>query len=398
MEDFEPYKSEAEANQQQDLFSDGFVRVDNPADSTDQSEPKVSDNAEEDLYSASAASEEPAAYSSDLVSFDSSPTTDNDPLVGLGDTVSSPADSSSDPEPQQQFTEESYSPQQDEAPVDDLLGGFGSSEPDSTPPPDDDVKEDPPAVGFMPEVNHATATESNSGETLSRPSPVVLQEPEEEQEPVVAAPSVEEAPPVSSSSPTLIGSSPSEVVELVYWRDPKKSGVAFGSILIVLLAFANFSSISVIAYLLLSILTVTISFRVYKSVLQAVQKTGDGNPFKPYLEKDISISEDVVNTYAAQAVEKVNCYSTALRRYILVEDLVESIKFAVFLWFLTYIGCMFNGLTLVIFAHIGLFSLPLVYEMNKAQIDDVVGKAYTKVNAIYEQVKDKIPFLKKKND
>jgi cell shape-determining protein MreD len=70
------------------------------------------------------------------------------------------------------------------------------------------------------------------------------------------------------------------VVELVYWRDPKKSGIVFGTVLGVLLSLSYFSLISVVAYLSLALLTGTISFRIYKNVLQAVQKTSDGHPFK----------------------------------------------------------------------------------------------------------------------
>lgn len=70
------------------------------------------------------------------------------------------------------------------------------------------------------------------------------------------------------------------VADLIYWRDPKKSGPVFGGVLIVLLALTYFSLISVVAYLSLLALTGTISFRIYKNVVQAVQKTGDGHPFK----------------------------------------------------------------------------------------------------------------------
>lgn len=69
-------------------------------------------------------------------------------------------------------------------------------------------------------------------------------------------------------------------MELVYWRDPKKSAVAFGMSLLVLLSLATFSVISVLSYLLLALLCVTITFRIYKSVIQAVQKSGEGHPFK----------------------------------------------------------------------------------------------------------------------
>jgi hypothetical protein len=70
------------------------------------------------------------------------------------------------------------------------------------------------------------------------------------------------------------------VIELVYWRDVKKSGVVFGGMMVTLLSLAFFSVLSVLAYLSLAVLTVTLSFRIYKNVLQAVQKSGDGHPFK----------------------------------------------------------------------------------------------------------------------
>jgi hypothetical protein len=70
------------------------------------------------------------------------------------------------------------------------------------------------------------------------------------------------------------------VGQLVYWRDPKKSGLVFGGVMVVLLSLSVFSLISVVAYLSLAGLTGTIIFRVYKSILQAVQKTEDGHPFK----------------------------------------------------------------------------------------------------------------------
>uniref|UniRef100_A0A8C3WZX1 Reticulon n=1 Tax=Catagonus wagneri TaxID=51154 RepID=A0A8C3WZX1_9CETA len=73
------------------------------------------------------------------------------------------------------------------------------------------------------------------------------------------------------------------VHDLIFWRDVKKTGFVFGTTLIVLLSLAAFSVISVVSYLILALLTVTISFRVYKSVIQAVQKSEEGHPFKPRL-------------------------------------------------------------------------------------------------------------------
>lgn len=70
------------------------------------------------------------------------------------------------------------------------------------------------------------------------------------------------------------------MTDLIYWRDPRKSGVVFGALLAILLSLSVVSVVSVISYSALAVLTGTLSFRLYKNVLQAVQKTQDGHPFK----------------------------------------------------------------------------------------------------------------------
>lgn len=70
------------------------------------------------------------------------------------------------------------------------------------------------------------------------------------------------------------------MVDLLHWRDLKQSGLVFGSVLLLLFSLTQFSVVSVIAYLALAVLSATVSFRIYKSVLQAVQKTDEGHPFK----------------------------------------------------------------------------------------------------------------------
>lgn len=81
---------------------------------------------------------------------------------------------------------------------------------------------------------------------------------------------------VSPSKPPL---SP-PAIDLLYWRNVKQSGAVFSSVLLLLFSLTQFSVVSVGAYLALAALSATISFRIYKSVLQAVQKTDEGHPFK----------------------------------------------------------------------------------------------------------------------
>lgn len=188
------------------------------------------------------------------------------------------------------------------------------------------------------------------------------------------------------------------VESLIYWRDPRKSGAVFGGTLVVLLSLAYFSLISVAAYLSLLSLAGTISFRIYKNVLQAVQKTGDGHPFKDLLEADVTLPQDKVKEVTEIAVTHINAAVCELRRLFLVEDLVDSIKFGVLLWCLTYVGAWFNGMTIIIIAFVALFTLPKVYENNKTQIDANLDIVRTKLADITSKVKAAIPIGKKSEE
>lgn len=50
-------------------------------------------------------------------------------------------------------------------------------------------------------------------------------------------------------------------LQLVHWKEPKKTAVAFGLSLLILISVATLSVISVVSYLLLTCLCVTITFR-----------------------------------------------------------------------------------------------------------------------------------------
>ncbi|KAJ8266150.1 hypothetical protein GJAV_G00126510 [Gymnothorax javanicus] len=181
------------------------------------------------------------------------------------------------------------------------------------------------------------------------------------------------------------------VRELVYWRDPRKSGVVFGGSLLALLSLASCSVISVVSYLLLALLCVTITFRVYKSVIQAVQKSNEGHPFKALMEKDITIPPETFRRYTDKGLTHLNQALRQLRRLFLVEDLVDSLKLAVLMWLLTYVGAIFNGITLLILADILLFSSPLVYEKNKTQIDHYMGLVRSQVDSTLAKLQEKLP-------
>ncbi|KAJ7410000.1 Reticulon-1-A [Pitangus sulphuratus] len=146
-------------------------------------------------------------------------------------------------------------------------------------------------------------------------------------------------------------------IDLLYWRDIKQTGIVFGSLLLLLFSLTQFSVVSVVAYLALAGLSATISFRIYKSVLQAVQKTDEGHPFKAYLEMEMNLSQDQIQKYTDCLQLYVNSTVKELRRLFLVQDLVDSLK---------------------------------------AQIDQYLGLVRTHMNTVVAKIQAKIPGAKRK--
>ncbi|XP_061601674.1 reticulon-4a isoform X1 [Cololabis saira] len=187
-----------------------------------------------------------------------------------------------------------------------------------------------------------------------------------------------------------------KVVELLYWRDVKTTGVVFGAALLLLLSLTLCSIVSVCSYVGLALLSVTICFRIYKGILQAVQKSDEGHPFRQYLDQEVALSEDTVHKYSDLVLAKLNKTICEMRRLFLVEDLVDSIKFAVLMWILTYIGALFNGLTLLILGLVAVFSCPIVYEKHQTQIDHYVGMVNNQVKDVIGKIQAKVPGMKRK--
>ncbi|XP_048062020.1 reticulon-4b isoform X1 [Megalobrama amblycephala] len=186
------------------------------------------------------------------------------------------------------------------------------------------------------------------------------------------------------------------VLDLLHWRDVKSSALVFGSSLFVLLSLTCCSIISVLSYAALALLSVTVTFRIYKGVLQAIQKSDEGHPFKWFLEKDVALSREAVQKHSDVALSRINGVLKELRRLFLVEDLVDSLKFAVLLWIFTHVGSWFNGLTLLILGLVGAFSGPIIYEKHQTQIDQFISTVSGQMKGVLGKIQAKVPGAKKK--
>uniref|UniRef100_A0A8D1XCL8 Reticulon n=1 Tax=Sus scrofa TaxID=9823 RepID=A0A8D1XCL8_PIG len=223
------------------------------------------------------------------------------------------------------------------------------------------------------------------------------------------------------------------VADLLYWKDTKTSGVVFTGLMVSLLSLLHFSIVSVAAHVALLLLCGTISLRVYRKVLHAVHRGDGSNPFQAYLDVDLTLTREQTERLSQQIASRVVVAATQLRHFLLVEDLVDSLKLALLFYILTFVGAVFNGLTLLILGElgrlwgwggevgrwglvegqssawthsspgrtltpisvpagvIGLFTVPLLYRQHQAQIDQYVGLVTNQLSHIKAKIRAKIP-------
>merc|ERR1711974_559713 len=152
--------------------------------------------------------------------------------------------------------------------------------------------------------------------------------------------------------------------------------------------------ISVVAYCSLTALLAVLSLKIYTYVMVTFLKKETANPLAKCSEINLTVSEEKVNQIANNASSKLNATLLELRRLFLLENMLDSIKFGLSLWVLTYIGSWFNAMTLVLMSWVGLFTIPKVYIMNKAQIDPVLDKVKAQFDVVSGKVFAMIPKAK----
>jgi len=158
-----------------------------------------------------------------------------------------------------------------------------------------------------------------------------------------------------------------------------------------LISICYFSLISVLAYTGLCILMAVISLKIYSYVMTTFLKKETVNPLVKFSGVDVTIPAEKVDGMAKCATTKINAAILELRRLFLVENMVDSIKFGLSLWFMTYVGSWFNAMTLIILAWVSLFSFPKVYLNNKAAIDPVLDKIKIQYDEVMGKVTSMMP-------
>lgn len=185
------------------------------------------------------------------------------------------------------------------------------------------------------------------------------------------------------------------LLDLVYWRDPKKSAIALSLSLLAIFIVAKYPLLSILSYSGLAVLAGTLGFRIFKAVEAQIKKTGGENPFQDYLNKDLILPQEKVHAQVDVLAENLTCLATKAKKLVFVENIFESVKFVLLLWSLTYVSAWFSGFALVILTVLGLFTIPKVYETYQEPIDQQLAVISGHVNNVTQLVEEKLPFLKR---
>ncbi|CAH8488634.1 unnamed protein product [Schistosoma rodhaini] len=183
-----------------------------------------------------------------------------------------------------------------------------------------------------------------------------------------------------------------KVRSIVYWRQPIVTGVILTLLLIVEFSFMCLSAISFIAYIGLALL---VSVNLLRMYYHFVAKT-ENNFVSEYLEREITVPQDKAEKVSRRLTEVLNKGLIRTREIFLLTDPAASVKFAVLLYLLTYIGAQFNFLTLCILFTFGVFCVPKFYERYQPEIDKMIELAKSKIHMVSSQVKthlEKLPII-----
>uniref|UniRef100_A0A8C2ZUF5 Reticulon n=1 Tax=Cyclopterus lumpus TaxID=8103 RepID=A0A8C2ZUF5_CYCLU len=181
-------------------------------------------------------------------------------------------------------------------------------------------------------------------------------------------------------------------MDLVYWKDMERTGMILTGLVVGLLSLFQLSIITVISTVSLAVICFTISVRIYYQVLY-ILSCGDGeHPFKSYLDLDISFSGEAADLYMQKAIVMALSAVDSLKGLFFVTNLVDSVKFLVLMYLVTYLGELCNGLTLLIIKAANLtsllFFLPFFSRCDRTFFSEQVDIYFAKITAQIDNVKD----------
>jgi len=183
---------------------------------------------------------------------------------------------------------------------------------------------------------------------------------------------------------------------LIYWRNPIQSGIAFGVSLSVIITFMFLSSLAAVSFWLLAFLLITGLYKLYNYVMATFVGRVQDDIFDSIFPPDVNVSERQAQALANAIRANGTSLLKTARSLFLWNNLTSSILFGLVLFLFFYIGLSMNALTFALVGLVFLFTVPKIYQVYQVPIDRTAKQVLDQINQLLAKVTSKLPNKAKK--
>ncbi|XP_053908886.1 reticulon-2 [Cuculus canorus] len=184
-----------------------------------------------------------------------------------------------------------------------------------------------------------------------------------------------------------------QVWALLCWHAPGRSALALAAALVAVGSLGRFGALSVGAHAALAVLAVTVPLHLYRAALRALRRVPP-TPARMGPEVAVGLSPEQQRRWARRLARHLSAALRTLTRLFLVHSLPESLKFAFFFYLLTYVGAVFNGVTLLGAGIICAFTFPVIYQHHQAQIEQRLQLLRSHLGHLRARIRATVPSAK----
>ena len=157
-----------------------------------------------------------------------------------------------------------------------------------------------------------------------------------------------------------------------------------------LVSLLKFSLITVIAHFALAALMLGVGCRVYVHLMGFLKKPCS-DPLDLVRDIEVTLPTEKVESCVSTAAENLNNLALKIKSLILFENYIETLKFMVLLYIITFVGAVFNTLTLLILSWVGTFLFPTIYDQNQEKFDEMAAQLVEKYQGIDAKINSFLP-------
>jgi len=189
-----------------------------------------------------------------------------------------------------------------------------------------------------------------------------------------------------------------KVLELLYWRDKVDSALVFLilNIFYYLITYGEYTVLTLFTYVLLLfhatvIVVVSLSYFWDHCNHQELK-----NPLTTRIDrKKIQISKKHLDHHVDLFVDFVNFALDRFTYIFFVENLLDSLKYAVYIYLLSWLGELLSGIMLIFLVTLFAFLWPRVYEEKNKEIERFHNLMHNRIEPHLTFVQHKIDDFKK---